>query len=144
MAFRISTFDQSLSMLLYIYLDGTTSLLATSSWVSLARPTRHINLAVMAAPPDAESLESRISEYLQLILRRHCCAETADTDGWLLSVSCSWDDRAASIPAQTRTSDGHIQDAKLAAERLRLPAVNTQMQPDVALASRLGSSPTYR
>ncbi|KAF3846762.1 hypothetical protein F7725_003840 [Dissostichus mawsoni] len=28
----------------------------------LARPTHHINLAVMAAPPDTESLESRISE----------------------------------------------------------------------------------
>lgn len=31
----------------------------------LARPTRHINVGVMAAPPDAESLESRISEYFK-------------------------------------------------------------------------------
>lgn len=37
-----------------------------------------------------------------------------------------------------------IRDAKLAAERLRLPAVNTRTQPDAALASGLGSSPTYR
>lgn len=39
-------------------------------------PTHHINLAVMAAPPDAESLESRISEYLKLIPPSQCRLKT--------------------------------------------------------------------
>lgn len=42
----------------------------------LARSRHHINLAVMAAPPDAESLESRISECFKLILLRPCCPGT--------------------------------------------------------------------
>ncbi|KAI3360124.1 hypothetical protein L3Q82_014438, partial [Scortum barcoo] len=35
-------------------------------------PTRSINLAVMAAPPDAETLESRISEYFKLTVSGRC------------------------------------------------------------------------
>lgn len=124
----------------------STSLLAKSSCLSLARPTRHLNLAVMAAPPDAESLESRISEYLKLILESHWCSETAGTDAWLLSASCWWDDRwpQQRVSQQTGTSGRHIQDANLAPEPLRFPAVNTQIQPDGALAWRLGGSQTYR
>lgn len=49
---------------------------STCPCASLARPTRHINLAVMAAPPDAESLESRISEYFKLIQPNQCCLDT--------------------------------------------------------------------
>lgn len=50
---------------------------STCQCSSLARPsTHHINLAVMAAPPDAESLESRISEYFKLILPSQCCLKT--------------------------------------------------------------------
>lgn len=130
----------------YSFQTGSTSLLAPASYASLARPTRHINLAVMAAPPDAESLESRISEYLKLILQIHWCSQTAGAGAWVLSVSCWWNDRRPQrrVSQQTETSGRHIQDANLAPEPLRFPAVNTQIQPRVALAWRLGSSHTYR
>ncbi|XP_068574889.1 ADP-ribosylation factor-binding protein GGA1-like [Cebidichthys violaceus] len=42
--------------------SSSVSLLPLRACVSLARPTHHINLAVMAAPPDAESLESLINK----------------------------------------------------------------------------------
>lgn len=66
----------------------STSLLPRRARVSLARLTSYINLAVMATPPDAESLESRISEYFKLVLSSQCSVETPDTHN-LLSVSCS-------------------------------------------------------
>lgn len=42
----------------------------------LARSGYDINLAVMAAPPDAESLESRISECFKLIYLSLSCLST--------------------------------------------------------------------
>lgn len=53
---------------------------------SLARPTHYINLAVMAAPPDAESLESRISEYFKLIPLSQCCPETCTSTNYCAEI----------------------------------------------------------
>lgn len=89
----------------------------------------------MAAPPDAESLESRISEYLKLLPRGRGRSDAAAADAGVLSEGCGRGDSCAQrrVSPQTATSRRHVQDAKLAPEPLRCPPVNTQMQPDVAL-----------